>query len=80
MIAPFRKLLDQHRASYGNPETGIMFQTRKGNAPEHEQSAEGSDRARARKMRIAQVKGAHGKANHTMTIPRQTGGVFRIAK
>jgi hypothetical protein len=25
-----RKLLDQHRARCGNPETGIMFQTRTG--------------------------------------------------
>jgi integrase len=30
VIAPLRKLLDQHRARYGNPETGIMFQTRNG--------------------------------------------------
>jgi hypothetical protein len=25
---PLRKLLDQHRARSGNPETGIIFQTR----------------------------------------------------
>jgi hypothetical protein len=29
VIAPSRKLLDERRARYGNPETGIMFQTRK---------------------------------------------------
>jgi len=30
VIAPLRKLLDQHRARCGNPETSIMFQTRTG--------------------------------------------------
>ena len=30
VIAPLRKLLDLHRAHCGNPEVGIMFQTRRG--------------------------------------------------
>jgi len=65
VIAPLRKLLDQHRVRCGSPETGIMFKTRNGTPVSMNNLL--NDQIRPAIEKCARCRGsrdAHGTTDH----------------